>query len=61
MGDNLEGVEVAVVSGVSEAGGRVAGILEAEVDDPAEFDTGPASTDSGTLAKGISKRVEAWP
>ena len=60
IGDSLEGVEFAVVSGVSEAGGRVAGMSDAV--DPALEDTGPASTDSGTLAKGISKRVEAcWP
>lgn len=60
IGDSLEGVEFAVVSGVSEAGGSVAGMSDAV--DPALEDTGPASTDSGTPAKGISKRVEVcWP
>ena len=59
IGDSLEGVEVAVVSGVSEVGGKVAGML-LETVDPAFDVTGPASTDSGTLAKGISKRVEVW-
>ena len=55
VGDILEGVEAE--SGVSEAGGNVAGILEVMEPASAALVLVLSCTDSGTEAKGISRRV----